>query len=99
MTENNAIARLNSIRRMYREESETVKAIEMAIEALEKQIPKKPQTNVDRIRAMSDEELAEWVVNHDTKSQESGYWCKGQILQWLQTEAESEVSGNKHDGE
>lgn len=35
----------------------------MAISALEKQVAKKPQTNADRIRAMSDEELADFLDN------------------------------------
>ena len=56
----------------------------------------KPETNADRIRNMSDEELAEWINTKDTCGQcayeleglcmkES---CTNGILQWLQSEAE-----------
>lgn len=55
----------------------------------------KPQTNADRIRAMTDEELAEWIgkIQYDT-----AYFCAGEDkqkypypdgwLDWLKQEAE-----------
>jgi hypothetical protein len=46
----------------------------------EKQTPK-PQTNADRIRAMSDEELAVWLVKK-TKYQESA-WSAPSYLNFL----------------
>lgn len=58
-----------------------------------------PQTNADRIRSMSDEELAEFLVDHHgnpckfclscwtvRESAEGG--CKEELLQWLKSEVE-----------
>ena len=57
-----------------------------------------PQTNADRIRAMSDEELAEWFekqtmicdmciyLNEDC-APISNEKCRGGILSWLKSEA------------
>jgi hypothetical protein len=54
------------------------------------------QTNADRIRNMSDEELAEWISTKDTCGQ-CAYElecvcmkvpCTNGILKWLQSEAE-----------
>ena len=39
-------------------------AIDMAIEALKATV-KQPETNADRIRQMTDEELAEWLIGND----------------------------------
>ena len=50
----------------------------------------KPQTNADRIRAMSDEELAAWAINEAPKigfrytSSETG------LLMWLKQSAEED---------
>ena len=50
----------------------------------------KPQTNADRIRAMSDEELAAWAINEAPKigfrytSSETG------LLEWLKQSAEED---------
>ena len=50
----------------------------------------KPQTNADRIRAMSDEELAAWAINEAPKigfrytSSETG------LLKWLKQPAEED---------
>ena len=50
----------------------------------------KPQTNVDRVRAMSDEELAAWAINEAPKigfrytSSETG------LLKWLKQPAEED---------
>ena len=50
----------------------------------------KPQTNADRIRAMSDEELAAWAINEAPKigfrytSSEAG------LLKWLKQPAEED---------
>lgn len=54
-----------------------------------------PKTNADKIREMSDEELAEWI-NDKTACEQCAYGtggCKGihcakGILKWLQSEAE-----------
>ena len=36
----------------------------------------KPQTNADRIRAMSDEELADFINHHNICNIRTGYECK-----------------------
>ena len=62
------------------------------------------QTNADRIRNMSDEELAEWLTNMcdfekneepyksiynlDTEQEEEIHDSYGDLLKWLQSEAE-----------
>ncbi len=69
----------------------------------------KPVTNADRIRNMTDEELAKFlaedvinVVNCcDCDEPESEYGscigdCKNRYLKWLQTEVEEEVEVNEH---
>ena len=58
------------------------------------------QTNADRIRNMSDEELAEWINTKSTCEQcayepenlciKPRTTCTNGILQWLQSEAEQE---------
>ena len=53
------------------------------------------QTNADRIRNMSDEELASWYVIKceimmGIKCQKPYKTCKDCILEWLQSEAEQE---------
>ena len=64
-------------------------------------------TNVDRIRNMSDEELAEWLTNMcdierheepyksiynlDTEQEEEIHDSYGDLLKWLQSEAEQEI--------
>lgn len=53
---------------------------------------KKPQTNADRIRAMSDEELAEWIyqVQDGDAYQKENYLpplSKSWWLKWLKQEA------------
>lgn len=79
-------------------------ALDMAITALRKQDEQvKPKTNADRIRAMSDQELAAyWTDNHDNFCQnkpECGEalnrdelipdeWCVHCALAWLQKPVE-----------
>ena len=52
--------------------------------------PYKPLTNADRVRAMSDEELAAWAINEAPKigfrytSSETG------LLKWLKQQAEED---------
>ena len=61
---------------------------------------RKPQTNADRIRAMTDEELAEWIFDRVkckncqmlpcVKHGEDGNGnCKGLWLAWLKEEGET----------
>lgn len=47
----------------------------------------KPQTHADQIRAMTDEELARWIINEGQKFGEEfeGYMS---LLDWLRQEAE-----------
>ena len=68
------------------------------------EIVKKKETNADRIRNMSDEELAEWLTNMcnfekneepyksiynlDTEKVEEIHDSYGDLLKWLQSEAE-----------
>ena len=48
---------------------------------------KKPVTNADRIRAMSDEELADWVWGAETAGRAYGPRGKQAWLDWLKQEA------------
>ena len=43
-------------------------------------------SKADRIRAMSDVEMAEWLYNHDTITAEKGRLSKEDLLKWLQSE-------------
>lgn len=43
-------------------------------------------TNADKIRAMTDEELADWVFSHDCKTNLYGYWSREGTLDWLKQE-------------
>ena len=45
-------------------------------------------TNADRIRSMSDKELAEWIVRHDCRTNIYGYDTVEAILDWLMKEAQ-----------
>lgn len=47
-------------------------------------------TNADRIRAMTDEELAEWIIKHDCHTFLYGYDPKDAVLDWLKQEATDE---------
>lgn len=47
-----------------------------------------PQTNADRIRQMSDEELAEWVWGAETAGRAYGPRGKAAWLSWLQSPVE-----------
>lgn len=65
---------------------------------------KKPQTNADRIRSMTDDELAEWITNMceferhgepyksiynlDTDNEEEIHESYGDLLSWLKAESE-----------
>mgnify|MGYP000921988530 FL=1 len=65
---------------------------------------KKPQTNADRIRSMTDDELAEWITNMceferhgepyksiynlDTDNEEEIHDSYGDLLSWLKAESE-----------
>lgn len=52
--------------------------------------PRKPQTNADKIRAMTDEEIARWIANDLI---EPGYYSGDQCyklwLDWLKQECET----------
>ena len=48
----------------------------------------KPLTNADRIRSMTDEELAEWINEHDCHTNLYGYDPKYAIIDWLKEEIE-----------
>lgn len=59
-------------------------------------LDRKVSTNADKIRSMSDEELAEWINSKDTCEQ-CAYTpgglcmrksCTNGILKWIQSEAE-----------
>lgn len=51
--------------------------------------PKKKKTNADRIRSMSDEELAEWLTKITDDAQlDARTKCNYQWKDWLQSEAE-----------
>ena len=46
----------------------------------------KPKSNADRIREMSDEELAEWIFRHDVITYSHGRLNTEQLLEWLKSE-------------
>lgn len=50
----------------------------------------KQQTNADRIRAMTDEELAKWISKHDCHTILYGYDTKEAILDWLKQEVKND---------
>lgn len=45
-------------------------------------------SNGDKIRLMTDEELAEWIIKHDCHINLYGYDPKAAVLDWLKQEAE-----------
>ena len=47
-------------------------------------------SNADRIRAMTDEELAEWINQHDCHTNLYGYDPKDAILNWLKQGVDDE---------
>ena len=51
----------------------------------------KPLTNADRIRAMTDEELAEWISKHDCNTNRYGYDPKDAVLAWLKEDVDGAV--------
>lgn len=64
-----------------------------------------PMTNADRIRAMSDEELADYINNHDVCNTRTNEECKISycavcqvcVLDWLQQSAEQSVVAHEED--
>lgn len=48
----------------------------------------KPQTNADRIRSMTDEELAEWVWGAESSGRAYGVRGKNAWLKWLKAPVE-----------
>lgn len=46
-------------------------------------IVEEPLTNADKIRSMTDEQLADWIISHDDKTEQNGRWNKGQILNYM----------------
>ena len=50
-------------------------------------IAKKKKTNADRIRSMTDEELADFIINFDNRFGEE-YEGEQSCLSWLQKESE-----------
>lgn len=82
---------LNNIERTEECNGETLVDInELADEILTINCYKdKPNTNGDRIRAMSDEELAEWLTKITDDAQlDARTKCNYQWDEWLQSEAE-----------
>lgn len=43
-------------------------------------------TNADKIRAMTDEELADWIMSHDCKTNLYGYLSREETLDRLKQE-------------
>lgn len=43
------------------------------------------ESNADRIRSMSDEELADWIVSHDDATERNGRLERRGIVQWLKS--------------
>lgn len=48
-------------------------------------------TNADRIRAMTDEELAEWIHKHDCHTNLYGYDSREAVLDWLKQEVRKDL--------
>lgn len=48
----------------------------------------KIKTNADRIRTMTDEELAGWLVDHDKKCFHSGHLSRHGYITWLKEEVQ-----------
>lgn len=83
---------------LLRDKDELLEAYNMAISALEKHISKKPKTNADRIRTMSDGELAmelhkprckHCIHIHNAKACLTSS-CQQGILEWLKQEVEDD---------
>ena len=53
--------------------------------------PPKPLTNADRLRARSDEELAEWLDNIDTAYEPETVVSRRGWLYWLRQEVQDDV--------
>lgn len=51
---------------------------------------RKPQTNADRIRSMTDDELAEWFDTVTKDVLGGSTWNKNGWLKWLRAESEVE---------
>lgn len=64
---------------------------------MKQQQQRKPQTNADRVRSMSDEELAEWIADdliepgYNTKEQTVKMW-----LNWLKEEAKGDSNEGRN---
>lgn len=70
-------------------------ALDKAIEAL-KETEKQPKTNGDKIRAMTDEELADWLTDgHDIcdlcrfGTCRPEFECEKGVLEWLKQEGDT----------
>ena len=57
----------------------------------EKDMFRPRSTYADRIRAMTDEELAEWINKHDCHTNLYGYDPKEAILEWLKQEVQDAI--------
>lgn len=47
-----------------------------------------PLTNADRVRSMTDEELAKWLNDRQAKTWYYGTWSKDAWLDWLKQEVD-----------
>lgn len=68
-------------------------AIEDILEVLElfRSLAPEPQTNADRIRGMTDEELAEWAINKAPSIGKRYTDSRLGLLDWLQQPAEEDT--------
>ena len=75
----------------HSEKGEVVSFYEWAVKMAEKVVGK-PMTNADRIRAMSDKELARFLASVENRRSADGggaQWCgRAHALKWLQQPAE-----------
>lgn len=96
-----AVEQLSILQCWIKERHAWYEALNMAISALEKQVEKKPLTNTDCIRAMTDEELVELCTNIDcecckaimhSKGCPANNWrrCEDFWLNWLKQEVTDE---------
>ena len=71
--------------------------IDSLCERLEKIENRNPQTNADRIRAMSDDKLAEFLFGFECAKEKFGtQWdCQGEALEWLRETADQDDDEDK----
>lgn len=77
-----------------------IEALQMGIDALEKQIPKKPETNYDRIQNKTVEEMADFICGVYDMDEDYAKYINGVIIpgyshhdikEWLEQEVDYDI--------